>query len=105
MKQASRCEGYGSTSKKACLESSNPQILMTLWPNMPLRMKSMCGAHGPIRVGEVGARSRARPGAEFKRAGKSWTNFFMEGCHKPLKPKKYISFMACSAGHFSKAMR
>src|SRR4029077_8273362 len=44
--------------------------------------------------GEVGTRRGAKVGAEFKRAGKSRTNVFIEGCHTPLKPKKYISLMA-----------
>ena len=50
-------------------------------------------------------RSEARAGVEFRCAGNSRTKVFMEGCQKPLKPNEYISFMACSAGHLSRAMR
>ncbi len=46
-----------------------------------------------------------RAGAEFNLAGKFLMKDFIVGCKKPLKPKKYISFMACSGVHFSKAIR
>ena len=37
-------------------------------------------------------------GALFSRAGKSLINDFMDGCQNPLKPKKYISFIAWVLG-------
>ncbi len=43
---------------------------------------------------EGGVRKGARAGEEFRRDGKSRTKDFIEGCQKPLKPKKYISFIA-----------
>src|SRR6266436_1001596 len=54
---------------------------------------------------EERARSEARAGVEFRCAGNPRMKVFMEGCQKPLKPKKYISFRACSAGDFSRGMR
>jgi len=54
---------------------------------------------------EERVRSEARAGVEFTCAGKPRMKVFMEGCQKPLKPNEYISFIACSAGHLSMAMR